>query len=62
MSNAQRKVLRSIVTHRRFSRIEVQLDTGISGAALDRVLEALTKKGLLRSDEYTLTPAGLCAV
>lgn len=64
-TKAQRSVLRELMTFQTFSRVEIQSGTGIQGAALDKVLEALERRGLVvicSNDEYMLTDAGVAEI
>lgn len=62
---AQRSVLRELEAFHTFSRIELQTGTGLHGAALDKVLDALERRGMVvvcSNDEYMLTRDGLAEI
>jgi hypothetical protein len=65
LSAAQKSVLHELVCFATFSRIEISTGTGLNGAALDKVLQSLERRGLVSlasNDEYILTQDGIKAV
>jgi len=65
LTPSQKAVLAELMAFQTFSRIEISTGTGLQGAALDKVFQALERRNFIcKTDEggYRLTPFGYKAV